>query len=148
MKRIETSQEDAAKILGWLNAGRGAALWGCADLGCPSKTWTTPARKTDGTPMEKQNWQMNDAPSLVVESAEDVTVYIDKEVKRFHVGVKRGCGFTFECTSAASKRIRKETEKAGPKAYHVFDYAFQDAVIMAPDSEMSLADWAKANPQA
>jgi hypothetical protein len=145
--RIETTVDNAPKLLAWINAGRGLALWQSADLGNPSQTWTTPAKAQDGAEMTKQHWSMEDKPAFVTYSADDVDVFVDREVKRFRVGVKRSYGFRFECTSAASRKIRAEVAKHGDGAYHVFDYETQEAVIMVPESKVSLTDWAKANPQ-
>ena len=118
------------------------------DLSNPGKTWTTPARTVDGKPMPKQNWRMANEPEFVTESADDVTVYVDKEVKRFHVGLRRsGNGLMLKCTDASSARIEREVAKAGDGAYHVFDYDVQDAVIMAPEpgKSITLTEWMKRN---
>jgi len=136
--KIECTIENAPKLAQWLNDGRGLALWRCADLGNPGKTWTTPARNVDGTPTQPCHWSMEKQPAIIVESAEEVTVFIDKEVKRFRVGLKRGYGY---CTDAASRRIKKAVADAGDNAYYTFDYDTQEAVIMKPTSSMTLGSW-------
>jgi hypothetical protein len=146
--KLECTQENAPLLAKWIRAGRGLARWCSVDLSNPGKTWTTPARTVDGKPQPKQNWQMANEPELIVESADDVTVLVDKEVKRFHVGVRRGDqGLSFKVTDGGSRRIRHEVAKAGDGAYHVFDYEFQDAVIMAPEpgKSITLTEWMKRN---
>jgi len=47
-------------------------------------------------------------------------------------------------TDGGTRRIRAEVEKAGDGAYHEFDYDdYKNAVIMAPEKEMSLSAYAK-----
>lgn len=46
-----------------------------------------------------------------------------------------------KCTDAATRRIRAEVAKAGDGAYYVFDYATQEAVIMKPESQVSLLEF-------
>ena len=142
--KLECTQENAPLLAEWIKAGRGLARWRSADLSCPGKTWATPARTEDGKPMTKQNWRMENEPELIVESADDVTVNVDKEVKRFHVGLRRsGDGLMIKCTDASSARIEREVAKAGDGAYYVFDYDVQDAVIMAPEpgKSVTLKEW-------
>ena len=115
--KLECTQENAPLLARWIKAGRGLARWCSVDLSNPGKTWTTPARTVDGKPQPKQNWQMANEPELIVESADDVTVNVDKEVKRFHVGLRRsGNGLMLKCTDASSARIEREVAKAGDGA--------------------------------
>ncbi len=146
--KLECDQENAPLLAKWIKAGRGLARWQSADLSDPDKTWTTPARTTDGKPMPKQNWRMNNEPEIIVESADDVTVHVDKEVKRFHVGIRiRGQGLIIKCTDGSTRRIRSAVAKAGNGAYHVFDYDTQDAIIRAPEpgKSITLTEWMKRN---
>lgn len=138
---IETNEEHAPRLAEWIKAGRGLAHWRSADLSDPGQTWTTPARQLDGTPTKPGHWKMEPEPAFVVESSDDVTVFTDKEVKRFHVAIKKGYGFRIECTDASSRKIKAAVAKAGPGAYYVFDYESQEAVIMAPDSKCTLTEW-------
>jgi hypothetical protein len=144
--KLECTQENAPKLAEWIKAGRGLAHWRSLDLSNPGQSWTTPARTLDGKPQPKANWRMANEPDFIVESADDVTVFVDREVKRFHVGIRRsGNGLSFKCTDASSRRIEREVEKAGDGAYHLFDYSFQDAVIMAPEpgKSITLTEWIK-----
>jgi len=146
--KLDCNQENAPLLAKWIKDGRGLAHWRSADLSDPGKTWTTPARTVDGKPMAKQNWRMENEPEFIVESADDVTVHLDKEVKRFHVGVRMGDqGLMVKCTDGATRRIRAAVARAGDGAYYVFDYMMQEAVIMAPEpgGDITLTEWMKRN---
>ena len=141
---IETNQHQAPQLLGWLLARRGLALWTSANLANPGTTWTTPARDKNGKPMPKQSWEMNNTPHIIVESSDKVTVFIDKEVKRFRIGIRKdGNGLSMKCTDGATRRIRKELEKAGENSSYSFDYGTQEAVIVKPGNSMTLTEWGK-----
>ena len=60
-----------------------------------------------------------------------------REVKRFHVAIRRGSqGFCFKCTDASSARIRRECAKikakTGEEPGYDFDYEAQECVIFQP----------------
>lgn len=144
---IECDIENAPKFWGWINKRGGLAHWKCADLSTPGKSWTTPALAKDGTPTAKGHWSMCDSPAYVVTDPCNVVVRQYREVKRFHVGIERGSGFSFRCTYAATKRIDREMAKAGENAIYSFDYSAQDCVIMVPSQSLTLAHWASQNPE-
>lgn len=138
----QCTAENAAKMKEWLATRGGLAIWGCLDLARAGQTWTTPVNGPDGQPVSKPHWSASTEPIRIITDAADVEVCVDKEVKRFRVAIRRGAqGFSFKCTDHSSQRIRKEVEKAGKGAYHVFDYDTQEAVIMAPDKVIPLSEW-------
>ncbi len=134
--------EDAAKIADWLRTRGGIAIWRSISLSNPGASWTTPANTEDGQPYPKPTWQAANEPERIITDVADVMVSIDKEVKRFHVGVRMGSqGFSLKVTDGGTRRIRRAVAKAGEGAYYQFDYMTQEAVIMAPAETMSLAQW-------
>ena len=132
--------ENASKFAEWITTRGGLAVWLSADLGDPSKSWTSPKRNAEGQDYQKPSWQAQNEPVIITDPAE-VGVVESKEVKRFRVGCEEG-GNGLVCTAASSRRIRKELEKAGEGAYHLFDYGAGQAVIVAPTGKWrSLAEW-------
>ena len=135
----------AESMLKWIKTRGGLALWRSINLSNPGKTWTTPAKSMDGTPMPKQSWEMANEPYRIITDPAEVEVHVPKEVKRFHVGVRMGSqGFTVEVTDGGSRRIRREVGKAKEKygdAWYEFDYSTQDAVILVPDSRLPLEEF-------
>lgn len=131
--------DDAHLLWRWIQNRGGIAVWRSVNLSNPGASWRTPADVK-----EKPTWEAGDVSEIVTDP-ESVIVSFDKEVKRFHVGVRPGANnpCVFKVTDGGSRRIRAETEKAGDGAYHVFDYECQDAIIMAPSAKMTLADWAR-----
>jgi len=127
--------ENAPRFWDWIQGRGGIAVWHSVNLANPGASWSTPADVTT-----KPTWEAADAPERIVTDPERVIVSVDREVKRFHVGVRRGDqGMTFKVTDGGSRRIHREVEKAGEGAYHRFEC--QDAVIMAPESAMTLSEW-------
>jgi hypothetical protein len=140
------STANASTFLDWIKNRGGVSVWKSIDLSDPGFSMSSPALDKDGLSYPKPHWKVENAPSLTVTSADDIEVHLDHEVKRFHVAIRRGAqGFSFKCTDASSRKIRKEVEKAGEGAYYFFDYFTQEAVIMAPEpgKSMALSDWAK-----
>jgi hypothetical protein len=138
--------EDAAKIAQWLDSRGGIAIWQSINLSNPGASWTTPAKTEDGQPYPKPTWEASNAPERIITSPADVIVSVDKEVKRFRVGVRMGSqGMSLKVTDGGTRRIRRAVIKAGDGAYHVFDYETQEAVIMAPATTTPLLDWQLAN---
>lgn len=130
--------ENAERFWDWIKNRGGIAVWRSVNLSNPGASWSTPGDKTD-----KPTWQTADTPERIITDPEDVIVNVDKEVKRFHVAV-RGEGMMFEVSDGGNRRISREVEKAGDGAYHVFDYMdYDNAVIMAPESTMTLAEWVR-----
>jgi hypothetical protein len=142
--------DEVATMREWLTKRGGLAIWECLDLSDAGKTWTTPALSKDGKPTEKPHW----AAGKVIETITDidkVIVTVPKEVKRFHVAVRLGAqGFKVKLTDASGRKVRAAEEKAGPEAWHEFDYENQDAIILVPGEKVPLKDWkspAKAAPK-
>ena len=136
---------DAESMLKWIKTRGGLALWRSINLSNPSKTWTTPAKSMDGTPMPKQSWEMANEPYRIITDPAEVEVHVPKEVKRFRVGVRMGSqSFSFKVTDGGSRRIKREVAKAQENygdAWYEFDYSTQEAVIMVPDSKAPLEEF-------
>lgn len=134
--------QDAALVLKWLQTRGGIAVWQSVNLSNLDGGWTTPATAVDGTPMPKPNWQAGEVPTIITDAAE-VMVAFDREVKRFRVALRRGSqGLSVKVTDVGSRRIREAVAKAGKGAYYLFDYATQEAVIMAPTATVPILEWA------
>ena len=145
MEKHLTSPEDAARFKTWLETRGGIAVWPSINLSNPDASWSTPALNEDGTPMTKPTWQAANEPERIITDIADVEVVIDKEVKRFRVGIRTGSqGMMLKVTDGGSRRIRAAVEKAGKGAYYIFDYGTQEAVILAPERIVPLADWTES----
>lgn len=148
-KPYRISSDAARKVREWLREGRGVSVWRSIDLSDPGREVLTPAYDYEGRyayvgiPVSKPHWKMGNTPVQVMESERDFEVVTAREVKRFHVAVRRGSqGFSLKVTDGGSRRIRREVEKAGDGAWHEFDYGdYDNAVIMAPDSVVPMEDW-------
>lgn len=137
----DCSIENAPKFADWIANRGGIAVWRSVNLSNPGASWSTPANQLDGTSTLKPTWQAGDKPHAIITSTDDVTVYVDKEIKRFRVAI-RGTGpygATFKCTDAASRKIKKAVADAGDEAYHTFDYETQEAVVMVEAKELEKA---------
>lgn len=145
MFEIECEASNAPKFLDWIKNRGGVALWRSINLSNPGASWSSPAKTLEGSPTPQPTWEAGKTPEKVITDPEKIVVFTSKVVKRFHVGVRTGSqGLSLKVTDGGSRRIRKEVEKAGKGAYHVFDYGdYENAVIMASDKEISLADWAQ-----
>jgi ribosomal protein S6 len=133
--------ENADKIVFWLNNRGGIAIWKSIDLSDPGKTWTTPAKQENGDPYQKPTWKVGNDPEIITDVSQ-VGVSVDREVKRFRIGVRRGFqGFTLKVTDAGSRRIRREVEKAGAGAYYQFSHDTQEAVIFKSEKVVALSDY-------
>jgi len=140
--------ENAPRFAEWIKTRGGVAVWRSVNLSNPGASWSTPALTVEGEPTPKPTWQADSQPESVFTDPADIGVSIDKEVKRFHVAVRPGSnGLSLKVSDGGSRRIRKEVEKAGEGAYHVFDYYdYDNAVIMAPAGEsVSLKQWMEDN---
>lgn len=148
MEKYQCTAQAAPLIKSWLETRGGIAIWRSIDLSDPGRSITTPVKTAEGDPASKPHWSMANKPERIITSVDDVEVCMDKEVKRFRVAIRRGAqGLSFKCTDASSRRIRKAVEKAGKGAHHVFDYWTQEAVIMAPEKIIPLAEY-KEKPDA
>ncbi len=138
----QITSENIGKIREWIRTRGGIAIWGSVNFNDLGKTWTTPVNGPDGQPVGKPHWGATDQPIRIITSEDDVEVCIDKEVKRFHVAIRRGAqGFMMKLTDASSDKVKRAVSKAGVGAYHVFDYETQEAVIMAPDKVIPLSNF-------
>ena len=89
----------------------------------PGQTWTTPLNDAEGNPMRRQDWRMEETPSLVITDPMQVVVDVPREVKRFRVAVRAGSqGLSLKCSDASSRRIRRECAKAGEGSWYEFEY--------------------------
>lgn len=140
-KVYEVYPREVTTMREWLANRGGLAIWESHDLSDPGKTWTTPALTTDGKPTAKPHW----AAGEVIETVTDITnvvVTTPKEVKRFHVATRLGAnGLKIKLTDASGRKVRAAEEKAGPEAWHEFDYDNQDAIIYVPGEKVPLKDW-------
>ena len=136
--------EDAPRIWDWIKNRGGIVKWASCDMSDLNKSWTTPYRDEKGEiRTEAPHWKAP-RPSHHITDPADVCVAVDKEVKRFRVGIRRSSnGMSMKVTDAGTRRIREAVAKAGVGAYYRFDYEFQNVVIMAPENVVPLADWIK-----
>lgn len=162
--------QNAPKFLDWIRNRGGVAHFSSIDLSDLDKSWSAPFLSKDdcpncsgtghigdapcGAPLcvggkvrtNKPHWKSANNPDKVYTNTDDILVTIDKEVKRFHIAVRRGGnGLSLKVTDASTRKIREAVAKAGEGAYYEFDYATQEAVILKPDSEISLTEWATQN---
>jgi hypothetical protein len=142
MERYTLTTEAAIKAREWLRERGGFQVFRSINLSDPGKTMLTPVCGPNGEPVEKPHWSLANKPERVITEEKECEVAIDKEVKRFHVGVRRSSnGPSFKVTDGGSRRIHAAMEKAGENAYHVFDYETQEAVIMAPEKVVPMEQW-------
>ena len=133
---------NAGQIWKWFQERGGIAVWKSVDFATAGQTWTTPLHDAEGQPTKKQSWRMEDTPSLVITDPMEVVVDVPKEIKRFRVAIKMGSqGLMLKCTDAASRRIRRECEKAGEQSWYEFDYGTQEAVIFVPGESQPLPEF-------
>jgi hypothetical protein len=141
MEKHVINVANAERMWGWLQTRGGIAVWPSIDLSDLGKSWSTPANQEDGTPTTKPHWKSGSTPRIITDPAE-VEVSVDREVKRFHIGVRMGAqGLALKVTDGGTRRIRKEVAKAGLNAYYEFDYSTQEAVIFASDKVVPLAEY-------
>ena len=136
---------NADRVWRWFQERGGIAVWKSVDFATAGQSWTTPLRDAEGQLTKKQSWRMEESPSLVITDPAEVVVDVPREVKRFRVAVRvGGQGLLVKCTDAASRRIRRECEKAGEGAWHEFDYEMQEAVIFVPGESQPLPEYIRA----
>lgn len=136
--------ENAEKMFDWIATRGGVAIWPSIDLSDLDKSWSTPANDKDGNPTTKPHWKADSKPSRIITDPSQILVTKDKEVKRFHVAIRRGSqGLVMKVTDGGTRRIRAAVAKAGEGAYYEFDYETQEAVIMAPEEQIPLSEWVK-----
>jgi hypothetical protein len=139
-----TTPENARRIWDWLTTRGGILHWHSVDLSDPGWSMATPATDSNGAPTAKPHWKAGNKPELQTDaSAVVVTEY--KEVKRFHVAIRRSSnGLSEKLTDASAEKLCKAIRRASkPDAlatYH-FDYWTQEAVILAPTGTTPLAEF-------
>jgi hypothetical protein len=134
--------ENAARFLKWVRERGGVAVWLSVNLSNPGASWSTPALDEDGSPGGPPSWESARTPCRTITDPNDVEVITAKEVKRFHVAVRRGSqGLSFKLTDGSSRRLRDAVAKAGEDAWYKFDYSSQEAVIFVPGEKVSLLEW-------
>ncbi len=136
--------ENVPQFKEWLQRG-GLAIWNSANLSNPSKTWTCPLYGKDGNLKEKPSWEAGEITRIIKDSAE-VVVEIPKEVRRFHVAIRRGSqGMSFKLTDGSTNKLHKIIEKVSKEynkdAWYEFDYSSQEAVIYIAESETPINEW-------
>jgi hypothetical protein len=135
---------NASRIWKWFQERGGIAVWKSVDLATAGQTWTTPLNDAEGNPMIRQNWRLEETPSLVITDPIQVVVDIPREVKRFRVAIRTGSqGLSLKCSNASSRRIHRECAKAGEDSWYEFDYGSQEAVIFVPGESKPLPEYIK-----
>lgn len=143
----QVAPENAHRFWRWLHERDGIQIWESQMIGDPGAV-LTPYRNEQGQVYEKPDWKHGERGRRLT-SPSEVEVVVDREVRRFHVAIRAGSqGLGFKCTDASSRKIKQAVAKAGPGAYYVFDYFTQEAVIMAPESVVSLAEFIAMRPEA
>lgn len=132
---------DAPKFWDWIKSRGGVAVWHSVNLGNPGASWSTPVKTLSGDDFSKPTWQADSSP-LIVTDPEAIKVFYAREVARVKLAIRtRGGSLVQKPTPASNRRVLKALKDAGDDAYHVYDG--DEAVIMKPCGEMSLADWAR-----
>ena len=142
MEPITCSPENAPKFLDWIRNREGLAHWSTVNLFNPGEGWCAPVISKDGTRLARPHSYAASEPDRIVTSSDDILVVAGKEVKRFHIAVERH-GMALKLTGGATRRVHAALDKAGDKAWYVFDYETQDAIIMVPGKEQTLTEFAK-----
>lgn len=146
----ECSEENAPKFWEWLNSRGGIAVWKSINLGNAGASWSTPALMEDGKPYEKPTWQASNTPTVYTDPA-DVGVFTSALYKAFKVGLKRGDGFSFVLTDAASAKVNRLLteceEKHGDAFYRkgVLDIDGASIGIYYTTGIEPISEWAKRN---
>lgn len=139
----------ATLIAMWLKGRGGIARWSSINLADPGREATTPVLDATGHPAPKPGWWAADEPFEIITDPAEVGVIRERELKRFHVGVRMGGnGMSLKVTDGGTRRIESETDKAREKfgmAWYVFDYGDEkNAVIMVADGDpVPITEWEK-----
>ena len=136
MDRINVIAPDAEqKFSNWLMLRGGVTRWKNINLSNPDAgDIFTPVNAPDGTPTPKPNWGVIWAENILdlrrFRFSKDI-----KEVKRFHVAVRRSSGgLMLKLTDASTRKVRKNVARLEEKlghgnvTYH-FDYNTQECVL-------------------
>lgn len=139
--------QNAEQIAGWFRDRGGVAIWRSVNLSNPGASWTCPINGPDGKPAGKPNWQSDSQPERLITNPDEVEVVTGKEVRRFHIALKRGSGFSITLTPASSAKVKKAVAKAGKDAWYEFDYGAQEAVIFVSDAVVPLTSLIVRQPR-
>jgi len=136
---------NAYRFLDWIRTRGGVANWPSVNLSNAGASWSTPANDKEGKPMTKPNWQSANQPSFIITDPEEIGVYIPEEVKRIKIAIRRASNnpFVTKLTDGSTRKVERALEKAGDDSFYKFDYSTQEAVILRPKDEISLAEWAR-----
>ena len=143
-------EENAGKILDWIKTRGGVAVWRSVNLSNPGMSWTCPLNDEYGVAKPRPYFEAEGTPSRVIKSTDEIMVHTDVEVKRFKIHLRMSSnGLMLKLTDHSSAKVNKAVREAGKDAYHLFDYATEQAVILAPDgNSITLTEWAlKQNAQ-
>ena len=135
---------NADQVWRWFQERGGIAVWKSVDFSTAGQSWTTPLHDAEGQADEEAELAHGGKPSLVITDPAEVVVDVPKEIKRFRVAVEAGSqGLLLKCSDAASRRIRRECEKAGEDSWYEFDYGTQEAVIFVPGESQPLPEYVR-----
>jgi hypothetical protein len=129
---------NALAVFEWIKTRGGVAIWDSVNLSNPGASWMAPLKDDQGVVKGQPNWQASRTPSRVITDPAEIMVVVPREVKRFHVGIKRGDSMNFVLTDGASARVRRELNRAGEGAWYEFDRTVQDAIIYAVGERIPL----------
>jgi hypothetical protein len=138
--RHVVTEENATKFLEWIAKRGGVAVWLSVDLSDPGASMSSPALSLDGQPTPRPHWKVASEPSHIIKNASEIDVVTWKEVKRFHVGIRR-VGMSLKLTDGATRKLRAVVAKVGGDATYRFDYELQEAVVLVPDKTVPLDQW-------
>ena len=132
-----TDESNAAMFAAWIATRGGVAVWPSVNLSNPGASWSTPAL-TNGLKTNKPTWEAAENPERIITSMDEVDVVTFVEVKRFHIALRMS-DFAVKVSDGGSRRIRKETMRAGDGAIYRFEG--QEAVILKPSTTITLREW-------
>ncbi len=116
----------------WIKVRGGVQVWDNVNLSDPGAGRVfTPTKTLTGEDYPKPRWSVGRGETIT-----DIDrfrfVKSMKEVKRFHVAVRRSSnGLMLKCNDASSRRIERECGKV-PEGYYRFDYSTQEVIIEVP----------------
>lgn len=144
---IVCNEQDAPRFADWIKNRGGVARWDSA-LFSERTSWSTPALDENGQPTRKPTWKAYEKRTCTITNPALIAVATYREVKRFRVGLRMSSnGLSLKLTDGANRRLDKALMKAGLGATYRFDYETQEAVILVPDTVITLADWMAANTE-
>ena len=151
MNPFQIESSNARLVAQWIRERGGVLVWQSVNLSNPSGQWLSPYLDEAGEIYTKPNWQCDSKPSRRITSVDEVVVATVKEVKRFHVAVRRGNGLSLKVTDGGSRRIHAEVEKAEakygkPASFH-FDYGDYDNAVITVDDVVTPLSAYLYNPQ-